>query len=294
MHTISSLDFCAIAGVSPYDNAVTLYLKKQGKVPKEVHESFHMKLGKKLEKIQRELLHERNIIVVSGDFNLRKHRHHEEFIAVPDGFCNYKDGIRVVENKTCLHGYINMEFFETQLRWEMYVCEMNGLLTILTPNDLYVYEYERSPEWEAKAEALALSFLESLNKNEIPSADKYHPEMFQTLKKVVRTNEDVIELPSHFSEIFNKITEYNEQIKRYEEAVEFLKSQLLIELKDHKEGICDNYRIKVIDYQSKPSITISEVNDDVISLLNQNLIKYKLNESKRIVRIDIRNNNKGE
>lgn len=183
MYTISSLDFCAIAGLSPYDSPISLFLKKQGKISREREETFQMKLGKKMEKLHRELLHEKGIVAISGDFNIRKHPQNEAFIAVPDGFCNYHDGVRVIENKTCLHGIIPQQFFETQLRWEMFVCQMNGILTVLTPNDLFVCEYERDKEWEANAEKLATEFLQLLEKNELPSIDNYHPATYGSLIK---------------------------------------------------------------------------------------------------------------
>lgn len=286
-HTISSLDFCAIAGVSPYDSPLSLFLKKTGKVPKEREETFQMKLGKKMERLHRELLQERGIVVISGDFNLRKHPHYEAFISVPDGFCHYNDGVRVVENKTCLRGKPDEIFFETQLRWEMMVCQCNGLLTILTPDELIVREYDRSEQWEAEAIELANNFLQLLERSEPPSIDNYHPATYQALRLVERIKEEPIVFDSDVEEFFKKIDELTEALKANERMIELLKSHLLARLGEHKEARCNNYKLRVIDYMSKPSITITSVNDDVLKLLNQANVKYKLNEAKRVVRVDI-------
>lgn len=292
MYTISSLDFCAIAGLSPYDSPISLFLKKQGKIPREREETFQMKLGKKMEKLHRELLQERGIVAVTGEFNLRKHPKNEAFIAVPDGFCNYKDGMRVLENKTCLHGVIYEKFFETQLRWEMFVCQCDGLLTVLTPNDLYVMEYNRDPEWEREAERMATQFLDLLEKNELPSIENYHPATLEALKKVERPLEEAVELSCVYEHMFKKIEDLNEEIKRNEEAIELLKSQLLASIGEYKEARCGSYKMKVIKYDRKPSITISEVNDVIIETLDNLGTKYKLNEGGSVSRIDIRNINK--
>lgn len=288
-YTISSLDFAAICGLSPYDSPVSLFLKKQGKIPKEVNETFHMKLGKKMEKIHRELLTERGIVSVSGDFNLRKKPGKESFIAVPDGFCNYESETMVIENKTCLHGYINEPFFETQLRWEMYVCEMNGVLTVLTPNDIYITTYYRDEEWEREAESLAQQFIEMLENDIMPDVSNYHKATFEALKQIKREKEEPIIIGSEYEPIFKKIEECEKEIKRNEEAIEMLKSQLLAMMGDHKEGTCGSYNIKMISYEKKPSITVSEVNDEVIKSLNELKVKYKLNEKSIVNRLTIKN-----
>lgn len=287
MYTISSLDYTAIVGISPYDSPISLFLKKLGKIPKENPETFQMKLGKKMEKLHRELLQERGIVVVSGDFNLKKHPEYPEFISVPDGFCHYNDGLRVVENKTCLHKIYNLNFFETQLRWEMLVCQCNGILSILTPDELIIKEIDRDLEWEKQAIEIAKWFLNLLEKQEMPSMDNYHPATLEALKKLERPY-DRVELNEENLKIFDKIEKIEEHIKELEQEKDFLKSKLLLQMGEHKEGICGNYKLKVIDYISKPSITISEFDNNVVEMLNKSNAKFKINESKKVIRIDIR------
>jgi len=285
-YTISSTDICAIMGVSPYDSPVSLFLKKTGKLPAKREETFQMKLGKKLEATMRDLLIERGLVVISGNYDLRRRPERPEFIAVPDGFVNYSDGMRVVEQKAILHYVSHYEFYETQLRWQMMVCECNGLLITLTPNELTVKEIDRDIDKENKMVEVADWFLKLLKNNEMPSVENYHPATLDALKRMKRINE-AISLDDAYENILNDIERKKEEIKKLEEAIEFLNSQILFAMKDATEAECGCYKIKVNKYVKKPSITISEFDDTIVKVLDEKNCKYKLNDASEVARLTI-------
>ncbi len=284
---VSSTDIAAIMGLSPYDSPVSLFLRKKGKIVPKKDESFQMKLGKKLEATMRDLLVEQEgIVVVSGNFDLRRHPERPEFIAVPDGFTNYKGEVCVVEQKAILHYVSHLDFYEVQLRWQMMVCQCNGLLVMLTPNELMVKKFERDISFEKKMIEAADWFLDLLNRDQLPSVDNYHPSTLDALKKMNRREESVV-LADEYNELIKLIDEKKEKIKSLEEEIEVLQSKILCAMNDAIEARCGDYKIKVNKYTKKQSITINDFDDKVLELLKENNCSFKINEPCEIARLII-------
>ncbi len=99
---VSSLDMCALMGVSKYDTPISIFLKKKGKYKKNIDDNmFPIKMGRKLEPILLDLTHEYlQTAITSNNFNRRKHPEEPRFISVPDGFTIYKGEPAVIEMKS--------------------------------------------------------------------------------------------------------------------------------------------------------------------------------------------------
>ena len=174
MYTISALDYCAIVGISPFDNPLSLFLKKTGKISENKEETYLTKLGKRMKKVHREFLQDEGIFIIFDNPNIRIKKQYPQLISSPDDYANYNGEKVIVEYKTCLHGVINEKFYETQLRWNMFICELNGLLSILTNNQIYNIYYIRDEKWEREALKNALAFLNLLERNEAPNIEVYN------------------------------------------------------------------------------------------------------------------------
>lgn len=292
MFRISSLDYCALVGVSPYDTPVSLFLKKLHKTEEQREENFLMKLGKKFEQIHKELIKEYyNLDVVLNGYNIIEHPKYPQFIAVPDGFITENGKEYVIECKTCFHGYINYNFFETQLRWEMLVRQCDGLLSIVTPNDLFLEKYYRNEEWEKEAIEIAMHFIHLLEKGQLPEIDKFHKRTYEAIKNMKREPETFVELPKKYESIIKEIVELSKQKKELEEQIYLLKSQVMANM-ESEYGVCGDYKLRIVSYDRKPSITISDTGNKTLAEISELLknvgVKFKINDKNlKVTRLNI-------
>ena len=257
MYRIGSLDITAIMGVSPYDTPISLYLKKKGKIPKKIEETFQTKVGKKIEPLLREMAFEIYGISIKGnDFNMRACEDEPRFISVPDGFTLQNGEPIVCELKT--RGYDNqkLDFYELQTRWHMMVCKQNGLLVIMTGlHSLDIFELQRDLEIEGEMRQRAYYFLDCLENDRLPEEQFFSPITLEALKKV-KPEKETIELPPEKEDMFKVYFELSAKLKELEKQVDEAKQAIILSMFNYKKAVCGNYEAVITQVSRKPQLSV--------------------------------------
>jgi hypothetical protein len=286
---VSSLDMCALMGVSKYDTPISIFLKKKNKYKKNVDDSmFPIKMGRKLEPILLDLTHEYlQTTITSNKFNWRSHPAEPRFISVPDGFALYKGEPAVVEMKSRASKNDKMDFYEIQTRWHMFVCQYEvGLLGILTGlRSFEIFEFRRNPDIEEEMKKRAYQFLEALEKNEIPELSDYPEIDLEALKKSkVEISSEVYEFGENDKSLFEQYFNLKAEADKYKVEMDKIEAELLKRMYGFNEGRVDNFILTRKEYPAKPKIEVSLEFEDFLKKEN---VPYEIKKDKPIIRTRI-------
>jgi putative phage-type endonuclease len=233
---IGGSDIGAIAGLSPWESAITKWAKKTGKISDELEPNMSMRLGNKLEKPILEIFAEEHPdyeIYTTGTWA------HKEFSwqrANPDALYRKPDGTwGIIEVKFSRDYWSEVpQHYRAQVLWYMNVFGIQeAVLVALAGSSYQEFEVEWDSFEATSLIAAAYRFRESVLKEEMPDWDGSNS-TFETIRamnpKIEDGEEHLDELGVHY---FNALSDYEQTEKRLTE----LKSRVLKAMGGKKRGI---------------------------------------------------------
>jgi putative phage-type endonuclease len=233
---IGGSDIGAIAGLSPFESAITKWAKKTGKISDELEPNMSMRLGNKLEKPILEIFAEQHPdyeIYTTGTWA------HKEFSwqrANPDALYRKPDGTwGIIEVKFSRDYWSEVpQHYRAQVLWYMNVFAIQeAVLVALAGSSYQEFEVEWDSFEATSLIAAAYRFRESVLKEEMPDWDGSNS-TFETIRamnpKIEDGEEHLDELGVHY---FNALSDYEQTEKRLTE----LKSRVLKAMGGKKRGI---------------------------------------------------------
>lgn len=233
---IGGSDIGAIAGLSPWESAITKWAKKTGQIPDSLEQSMAMRLGTILEAPILEVFsqeHPDYEIFTTGTWA------HKEFSwqrANPDALYRKPDGTwGIIEVKFSRDYWSEVpQHYRAQVLWYMSVFGIQEAVLVALAGSSY---QEFDVEWDAfEASSLiaaAHRFREAVLKFEMPDWDGSNS-TFETIRamnpKIEDGEEHLDELGVHY---FNALTDFEQSDKKLTE----LKSRVLKAMSGKKRGI---------------------------------------------------------
>ena len=233
---IGGSDIGAIAGLSPWESAITKWAKKTGKISDVLEPNMSMRLGNKLETPILEIFAEEHPdyeIYTTGTWA------HKEFSwqrANPDALYRKPDGTwGIIEVKFSRDYWSEVpQHYRAQVLWYMNVFAIQEAVLVALAGSSY---QEFDVEWDSfeatSLIAAAYRFRESVLKEEMPDWDGSNS-TFETIRamnpKIEDGEEHLDELGVHY---FNALSDYEQTEKRLTE----LKSRVLKAMGGKKRGI---------------------------------------------------------
>jgi putative phage-type endonuclease len=233
---VGGSDIGAIAGLSPWESAITKWAKKTGKISDELEPNMSMRLGNKLETPILEIFAEEHPdyeIFTTGtwahkDFNWQR--------ANPDALYRKPDGTwGIIEVKFSRDYWSEVpQHYRAQVLWYMNVFAIQeAVLVALAGSSYQEFEVEWDSFEATSLIAAAYRFRESVLKVEMPDWDGSNS-TFETIRAMNPKIEDGEE---HLDELgvnyFNALTDFEQTEKRLTE----LKSRVLAAMGGKKKGI---------------------------------------------------------
>jgi putative phage-type endonuclease len=233
---IGGSDIGAIAGLSPWESAITKWAKKTGQISDDVEPNMSMRLGNKLETPILEIFAEEHPdyeIFTTGTWA------HKEFSwqrANPDGLYRKPDGTwGIIEVKFSRDYWSEVpQHYRAQVLWYMNVFAIQeAVLVALAGSSYQEFEVEWDSFEATSLIAAAYRFRESVLKVEMPDWDGSNS-TFETIRAMNPKIEDGEE---HLDELgvnyFNALSDFEQTEKRLTE----LKSRVLKAMAGKKRGI---------------------------------------------------------
>jgi putative phage-type endonuclease len=233
---IGGSDIGAIAGLSPWESAITKWAKKTGKISDDVEPNMSMRLGNKLETPILEIFAEEHPdyeIFTTGTWA------HKEFSwqrANPDALYRKPDGTwGIIEVKFSRDYWSEVpQHYRAQVLWYMNVFGIQeAVLVALAGSSYQEFEVEWDSFEATSLIAAAYRFRESVLKVEMPDWDGSNS-TFETIRAMNPKIEDGEE---HLDELgvnyFNALSDFEQTEKRLTE----LKSRVLKAMAGKKRGI---------------------------------------------------------
>jgi putative phage-type endonuclease len=233
---IGGSDIGAIAGLSPWESAITKWAKKTGQISDDVEPNMSMRLGNKLETPILEIFAEEHPdyeIFTTGTWA------HKEFSwqrANPDALYRKPDGSwGIIEVKFSRDYWSEVpQHYRAQVLWYMNVFAIQeAVLVALAGSSYQEFEVEWDSFEATSLIAAAYRFRESVLKVEMPDWDGSNS-TFETIRAMNPKIEDGEE---HLDELgvnyFNALSDYEQTEKRLTE----LKSRVLKAMAGKKRGI---------------------------------------------------------
>jgi len=233
---IGGSDIGAIAGLSPWESAITKWAKKTGKISDDLEPNMSMRLGNKLETPILEIFAEEHPdyeIFTTGTWA------HKEFSwqrANPDALYRKPDGTwGIIEVKFSRDYWSEVpQHYRAQVLWYMNVFAIQEAVLVALAGSSY---QEFDVEWDSfeatSLIAAAYRFRESVLKEEMPDWDGSNS-TFETIRamnpKIEDGEEHLDELGVHY---FNALSDFEQTEKRLTE----LKSRVLKAMGGKKRGI---------------------------------------------------------
>jgi putative phage-type endonuclease len=233
---IGGSDIGAIAGLSPWESAITKWAKKTGQISDDVEPNMSMRLGNKLETPILEIFAEEHPdyeIFTTGTWA------HKEFSwqrANPDALYRKPDGTwGIIEVKFSRDYWSEVpQHYRAQVLWYMNVFGIQeAVLVALAGSSYQEFEVEWDSFEATSLIAAAYRFRESVLKVEMPDWDGSNS-TFETIRAMNPKIEDGEE---HLDELgvnyFNALSDFEQTEKRLTE----LKSRVLKAMAGKKRGI---------------------------------------------------------
>jgi putative phage-type endonuclease len=233
---VGGSDIGAIAGLSPWESAITKWAKKTGKISDELEPNMSMRLGNKLETPILEIFAEEHPdyeIFTTGTWA------HKDFSwqrANPDALYRKPDGTwGIIEVKFSRDYWSEVpQHYRAQVLWYMNVFAIQeAVLVALAGSSYQEFEVEWDSFEATSLIAAAYRFRESILKEEMPDWDGSNS-TFETIRAMNPKIEDGEE---HLDELgvnyFNALTDFEQTEKRLTE----LKSRVLAAMGGKKKGI---------------------------------------------------------
>ena len=233
---IGGSDIAAIAGLSPYESAITKWAKKTKQIPEDFTPNMSMRLGTKFETPILEIFSEEHPeleIYTTGTW-ARKDRDWQR--ANPDALYKKPDGTwGILEIKFSRDYWTEVpQHYRAQVLWYMDVFEIKEAKLAAVAGSSYI---EFDIEWD-EFEAFALGakadqFRKYVSKLQMPDWDGSNS-TFETMRALHPNIEDgEVDLDDLGVHYFNKLTEYERVNKELTE----LKSRVLSAMGGKKKGL---------------------------------------------------------
>jgi putative phage-type endonuclease len=233
---IGGSDIGAIAGLSPWESAITKWAKKTGKISDELKPSMSMRLGTKLEAPILEIFSEEHPELEIFTTGTWANKDKDWIRANPDGLYKKPDGTwGIIEIKFSRDYWSEVpQHYRAQVLWYMRAFGIREAVLVALAGSSYQEFVIEWDEFEAQTlEQAAERFRKSVQAEEMPNWDG-SASTFETIRAINPNIEDgevdLDELGVHY---FNKLTE-SEKINK--ELTE-LKSRVLSAMSGKKRGL---------------------------------------------------------
>ena len=233
---VGGSDIGAIAGLSPWESAITKWAKKTKQIPDDLEPNMSMRLGNKLERPILEIFAEEHPdyeIFTTGTWA------HKDFSwqrANPDAVYRKPDGTwGIIEVKFSRDYWSEVpQHYRAQVLWYMNVFAIQEAMLVALAGSSYQEFEVKWDSFEATSLiAAAYRFRESVLKEQMPDWDGSNS-TFETIRAMNPKIEDGEE---HLDELgvnyFNALTDFEQTEKRLTE----LKSRVLAAMGGKKKGI---------------------------------------------------------
>lgn len=241
---IGGSDIAAIIGVSPWKDALSLYLEKRGELPPDDEETKAQRRGKILEPAIIELARaERDLALVAGGtlempgtpmraqvdaWEIVDDQHVPHEIKSASEFTRGKWGPDGTDDAPA--------YYLTQLHWQMNMADapFGRIVALLGSDDLRVYSIERDREIDRFLLAEATAFWQRVQKGEPPDPDFSHIAVQRTLRRLYRdpNASEVRKATPELRRWRDVYLEASEQAKRYEAVADGARAHLLAFMRD--------------------------------------------------------------
>ena len=279
-YTVGGSDVAAIFGVSPWTTPLELWMIKKGKMKSsEKMNAAQLEMGHLLEPIAAHFYAKKTGNIVTADTHLYQHADHPYALANFDRrFKRVSDGERgILECKSCTYHkageWANDAFplfYELQLRFYIAVADVNiGAFSAIWGNnpdtDLAVPELDRDIAKENMIFERLDEWIWSLNNDKPPTMGGVAPKLaLESLARIYGSSKaglPTIEFSGKYEKplraigaLQNRISEYNDEIKKMNEEVEAHSVRIAELMKDHEHGVLETTTDKIlIDFVSKKS-----------------------------------------
>jgi putative phage-type endonuclease len=233
---VGGSDIGAIAGLSPWESAITKWAKKTKQIPDDLEPNMSMRLGNKLERPILEIFAEEHPdyeIFTTGtwahkDFSWQR-ANPDAVYRKPDGTCG------IIEVKFSRDYWSEVpQHYRAQVLWYMNVFAIQEAMLVALAGSSYQEFEVKWDSFEATSLiAAAYRFRESVLKEQMPDWDGSNS-TFETIRAMNPKIEDGEE---HLDELgvnyFNALTDFEQTEKRLTE----LKSRVLAAMGGKKKGI---------------------------------------------------------
>lgn len=233
---IGGSDIGAIAGLSPYESAITKWAKKTKQIPDDITPSMSMRLGTKLEAPILEIFSEEHPeleIFTTGTWANKKYDWQR---ANPDGLYKKQDGTwGIIEVKFSRDYWTEVpQHYRAQVLWYMNVFGIREAKLVALAGSSY-QEFEI--EWDSfEADSLvaaAYRFRESVLKVEMPDWDGSNS-TFETIRAM---NPKIEEGEEHLDELGLRYFDALREFESAEKTLTEMKSRVLDAMGGKKRGI---------------------------------------------------------
>jgi putative phage-type endonuclease len=244
-------DIAAVAGVSDWGGAASVYLEKTGAAPSK-EESEAMQWGHYLEAEIARVFAEREGLEIRRVNAILQHPEHPFMLANLDfGIVDPVAGNGVLEVKN-VGRYRAPQFddgalppdIECQVRWYMAVCDYNYafVAALLGGNELAIRFVERDLDIERYLLKIGGEFWQMVQAGEMPAMDS-NPRTGQMLAKMfAKSRPEAIGLPPIALDYIALWQVRSEQIKEYEAEKEIAENELKALLKESEVGLCQKFQ----------------------------------------------------
>lgn len=233
---IGGSDIGAIAGLSPFESAITKWAKKTGQVSDEIKPSMSMRLGTKLEAPILEIFAEEHPELEVYTTGTWAHREFNWQRANPDALYKKPDGTwGILEIKFSRDYWTEVpQHYRAQVLWYMQVFGITeSKLAALAGSSYQEYEIEWDSFEACSLVASAYRFREHILENKMPEWDG-SSSTFETIRAM---NPNIQDGEVDLDELGLRYFEALSQYESSEKALNEMKSRVLASMEGKKKGI---------------------------------------------------------
>lgn len=277
-YTVGGSDVAAIFGVSPWVTPLELWMIKKGRMkPAPKSNTGQLEMGHLLEPIAAHFYAQKTGNIVSDDTNLYQHADFPYALANLDRrFTRVRDSAPgVLECKSCTYhkagDWANDAiplYYEMQLRFYLAVADVNiGAFSCVwgnnPDNDMAMPELERDKSKEDMIFERLDEWIWSLEHDKPPTMSGVAPKLaMESLARIYGSSKNglpTVEFSKKYEPdlrrilaLQGKISECNEEIKKYTQEVEARSVRIAELMKDHEHGVLETTTDKIlIDFVTK-------------------------------------------
>lgn len=253
---IGASDIGAIAGLNPFRTPLDVWAEKTGRVA-GVEENKRMKFGRLVEPVVAELFNDKLGVSTYKVDEVWQHDNHDWAIATPDYAIDGTDELVEIKTTT-INGAKHWsedkapDSYALQLQWQLEIGGISGgyLCGLLAGDaeNLCTPRIERSTDIGQQLLELGGKFMDLIRTDTPPGAKAGDDKLIERL--FARTEVEIT-LPDNAKALFDRHDELNDLIKRSNNELSQIKSELMMMLGTAKGGMCGERRAFFTPYKRK-------------------------------------------